>query len=69
MRKTVSFGLMHITVAFLVIWALTGDWRIGGVTALIEPVINTFAYHVHERVWQRKGAPRAPEVSASMPAG
>lgn len=55
MRKTISFGIMHISVAFLVIWAMTGDWRIGGVTALVEPLINTLAYHFHEKVWKKRG--------------
>ena len=48
MAKTISFGVMHISVAFLVVWAMTGDWRIGGLTALVEPCVNTVAYHFHE---------------------
>jgi uncharacterized membrane protein len=53
MTKTMTFGIMHISVAFLVVWAMTGDWRIGGATALVEPCINTVAYHFHEKVWKR----------------
>lgn len=53
MVKTISFGAMHISVAFLVVWAMTGDWRIGGATALVEPCVNTVAYHFHEKVWKR----------------
>tara|TARA_B100000676_G_scaffold49983_1_gene49052 strand:+ start:564 stop:764 length:201 start_codon:yes stop_codon:yes gene_type:complete len=53
MIKTFSFGAMHIAVAFLVVWAMTGDWRIGGATALVEPCVNTVAYHFHEKVWKR----------------
>ncbi|PHR64322.1 DUF2061 domain-containing protein [Alcanivorax sp.] len=53
MAKTISFGAMHISVAFLVVWAMTGDWRIGGLTALVEPCVNTVAYHFHEKVWKR----------------
>ena len=52
MIKTVSFGVMHISVAFLVVWAMTGDWRIGGATALVEPCVNTVAYHFHEKIWK-----------------
>jgi uncharacterized membrane protein len=40
MAKTISFGAMHISVAFLVVWAMTGDWRIGGLTALVEPCVK-----------------------------
>lgn len=55
MGKTVSFGIMHISVAFLVVWAMTGDWRIGGAAALVEPLVNTVAYYFHERLWERSG--------------
>ena len=69
MGKTISFGIMHISVAFLVIWAMTGDWRIGGVTALVEPAINTLAYHFHEKIWKKNGgrdaAPGMGQVSPS----
>ncbi|MBZ2189460.1 MAG: DUF2061 domain-containing protein [Alcanivorax sp.] len=53
MIKTASFGVMHIVVAFLVVWAMTGDWMIGGAVALVEPLVNTVAYHFHEKVWLR----------------
>ncbi|MGB2248819.1 MAG: DUF2061 domain-containing protein [Alcanivorax sediminis] len=52
MVKTVSFAAVHFSVAFAVVWAMTGDWRVGGLTALIEPCINTVAYHFHEKVWK-----------------
>ncbi|MCG8394025.1 MAG: DUF2061 domain-containing protein [Pseudomonadales bacterium] len=55
MIKTLSFGAMHISVAFLVVWAMTGDWMIGGITALVEPCVNTVAYHFHEKFWKRQG--------------
>lgn len=53
MIKTMSFGVMHVSVAFLVVWVMTGDWRIGGAAALVEPVVNTVAFYFHERIWNR----------------
>lgn len=53
MAKTASFALIHFSVAFSVGYALTGDVRIGGALALIEPALNTVAYHFHERFWKR----------------
>lgn len=53
MIKTASFGVMHIAVAFLVVWAMTGDWVVGGAVALVEPLVNTVAYHFHEKVWSK----------------
>lgn len=53
MIKTLSFGMTHIAVAFLVVWAMTGSWVIGGAVALVEPLVNTVAYYFHEKVWAR----------------
>ena len=44
MIKTMSFAAVHFSVAFAVVWVMTGDWRIGGLTALVEPCVNTVAY-------------------------
>lgn len=54
MTKTMSFAAVHFSVAFVVVWVMTGDWRIGGLTALVEPCVNTVAYHFHEKVWKRR---------------
>jgi uncharacterized membrane protein len=53
MKKTVSFAVVHFTVAFSVAYLLTGSILVGGLLALLEPALNTLAYHVHERVWSR----------------
>lgn len=53
MAKTLSFAATHFTVAFGVAYALTGDVVIGGALALVEPAVNTVAYHFHEKVWSR----------------
>jgi uncharacterized membrane protein len=64
MIKTFSFGAMHISVAFVVVWAMTGDWMTGGLVALVEPCINTVAYHFHEKVWKRwQGGDDAPALA------
>ncbi len=51
--KTVTFALTHFTVAFVVGWLVTGSFLMGSLLALIEPAVNTVAYAVHERIWQR----------------
>ncbi|MEE4249696.1 MAG: DUF2061 domain-containing protein [Alcanivoracaceae bacterium] len=56
MSKTISFGIMHVSVAFLVVWMMTGDILIGGAVALVEPMVNTIAYHFHEKLWARRSA-------------
>jgi uncharacterized membrane protein len=51
--KTLSFGIVHVTVAFTVVYWLTGDAIISGAAAVAEPVCNTVAYHFHEVVWDK----------------
>ncbi|NKN32206.1 DUF2061 domain-containing protein [Marichromatium bheemlicum] len=53
MIKTLTFGTVHMTVAFTVAYVMTGSWVVGGAIALVEPVINTVAYFFHELVWER----------------
>ena len=61
MTKTISFAAVHFTVAFSVGYVMTGSVLVGGAIALIEPAINTVAYHFHERFWNRvKKAKRNP---------
>ena len=51
--KTLTFATGHFTVAFAVVWALTGSWMIGGLVALVEPACNMVAYALHELAWER----------------
>ena len=53
MKKTVSFAVVHFTVAFSLAYLLTGSLLVGGLLALLEPTLNTVAYHVHEQAWNR----------------
>jgi len=53
MSKTVSFAAVHFSVAFGVGYVMTGSVLVGGAIALVEPFVNTIAYHIHEKVWNR----------------
>ena len=53
MTKTMSFAVVHFTVAFSVGYLMTGSLVVGGAIALVEPAVNTVAYHFHEQVWKR----------------
>lgn len=57
--KTISFACVHFTVAFSVAYVLTGSWVIGGLLALVEPLVNTVAFYFHELVWARFANKRA----------
>ena len=55
MAKTFSFAAVHFTVAFSVGYLMSGSVLVGGAIALVEPAVNTVAYHFHERFWNRLG--------------
>ncbi len=59
MTKTLTFGALHMTVAFTVAYLLSGSLLVGGAIALVEPAINTLAYFFHEKVWERVHRRRA----------
>lgn len=63
--KTASFASLHFSVGFGVTYALTGSVAIATGVALIEPLVNTVVFFVHERVWRRF----APGGGAPLPAG
>jgi uncharacterized membrane protein len=52
--KVVSYSLTHLTVAVSVAYALTRDWQIALGVGLIEPMVQTLAYYIHERLWQSR---------------
>lgn len=51
--KIASYGVMHLLVAMLVAYALTRDWRMAMAIGLVEPIFQTVAYTVHDRIWHR----------------
>ena len=61
MQKTFTFAVVHFTVAFTVAYLITGSVITGGLIALIEPLVNTVAYHFHEKAWLRFGGERSPQ--------
>lgn len=63
LAKTATFATLHFTVAFTVAYLLTGNARIAGAIALLEPAANTVAYFFHERWWARASAARALPVA------
>lgn len=66
MVKTLTFGILHVTVAFSVGFLMTGSALVGGAIALVEPAVNTVVYFFHERVWERLRGKRHPVVSRAI---
>jgi uncharacterized membrane protein len=53
LAKTITFAMVHFTVAFSIGYLLTGSVAIASALALVEPLANTVAYYAHERLWAR----------------
>lgn len=51
--KTFSYGTLHVTVGFGVVYALTGEVALAAGVALIEPAVNTVVFYFHEKAWAR----------------
>lgn len=51
--KTLSQVVTHMGIAFGVTWAITGSAALGGVAALLEPLVNVALLPLHERAWRR----------------
>jgi uncharacterized membrane protein len=49
--KTASQIGMHMGVAFMVMYMITGSFAFGGVAAIIEPICNVVLMPLHEKVW------------------
>jgi uncharacterized membrane protein len=56
MVKSVSFGVLHLGIAFSVAYALTGSVSIAGAITFVEPVANTIAHYFFDRWWDRPSA-------------
>ena len=52
LAKTVTFAVVHFSVAFGIAYLITGSIAIASALALVEPMANTVAYYFHERAWQ-----------------
>lgn len=53
MAKTISFAIVHFSVAFTVGYLLTGSILFGSIMAMVEPAINTVAFYFHEKIWNQ----------------
>lgn len=62
LRKTASYYVIHVVVAALVAYAVTGSWVAALTMSFLEPSVQALAYFVHEKVWARSAWVRARTV-------
>lgn len=53
LRKTASYYLVHIAVAALVAYAVTGNLKAALALSLLEPTVQAFIFFFHEKGWER----------------
>jgi len=55
LMKTGSYYLIHICVAALVAYAVTGNLWASLTLSLLEPTVQAVAFFFHEKAWDRAG--------------
>lgn len=53
LRKTASYYLVHIAVAAVVAYAVTGSLYAALTLSLLEPTVQAFVFFFHEKGWER----------------
>ena len=54
LKKTGSYYVMHITVAALVGYAITGNLWMALTLSQVEPTVQACAFFLHEKAWERR---------------
>ncbi|MBY0406833.1 MAG: DUF2061 domain-containing protein [Rickettsiales bacterium] len=53
LSKTLTYCLMHFAVAITVAYLLTGDWGVALSIGVVEPLVQTGFFNLHEKSWNR----------------
>ena len=60
-----SYGALHFTVAVTVAYVISGSWEVALGIGIVEPIVQTFAYALHEWFWSvRKQEPQNAIMSS-----
>ena len=55
LKKTFSYYVMHMTVAAVVAFIVTGNVWMALTLSLLEPTVQDFAFFFHEKAWAADG--------------
>ncbi|MDR0227224.1 MAG: DUF2061 domain-containing protein [Burkholderiaceae bacterium] len=53
LMKTMSYYVIHVTVAAAVAYAVTGNLWAALTLSLLEPTVQAVAFFFHEKLWER----------------
>ena len=62
-KKTLSYYIMHITVAMLVGYFVTGSLSMAIALSLLEPTVQAVAFFFHEKAWEKKAVQQNEKVA------
>ena len=67
LAKTGSYYVIHICVAALVAYAVTGNLWASLTLSLLEPTVQAVAFFFHEKAWDRAGRRAARQSATASP--
>lgn len=68
LAKTASYYVIHVCVAALVAYAVTGNLIASLTLSLLEPTVQAVAFFFHEKAWERARQRREMQAQAQQPA-
>lgn len=51
--KTISYRLISSTIGFLILYANTGNYKLGAAWSASEILFKPIIYYLHERFWYK----------------
>ena len=51
--EKISQTLLHMVIAFSIMFGVTGSLASGGIAALVEPICNVVILPFHDKLWER----------------
>lgn len=65
-KKTLSYYIMHITVAMCVGYFVTGNLWMAITLSLLEPTVQAVAFFFHEKAWNKRDQKAAQAVEIQV---
>ncbi|MTI61796.1 MAG: DUF2061 domain-containing protein [Firmicutes bacterium] len=51
--KTLSWRITATSTTLLLVYILSGELKIAGTVALLEVIVKTLIYYIHETAWEK----------------
>ena len=65
LMKTASYYVIHVCVAALVAYAVTGNLWASLTLSLLEPTVQAVAFFFHEKAWDRSAKRTAEDATTT----